>query len=140
MKRPATRKPLAYYLNLRYPITLVQETEGGYTAMIPDLPGCVSVGETVEEAMAMVEDARRGWLEVAYAHGDEIPLPSTERTYSGKVLVRMPPSLHRRLAEGAEREGVSLNQYIVTLLAENSCLRVLQAELGSLRNQIKKLL
>jgi len=45
------------------------------------------------------------------------PLPSSDNSYSGKLLVRMPKSLHRRLAETAEREGVSLNQYIVSLLS-----------------------
>jgi len=42
----------------------------------PDLEGCVAVGETPEEALANLEEARRLWLETAYEHGDEIPLPS----------------------------------------------------------------
>jgi len=139
MKRPTGRKPLEYYLGLRYPVTLVPEAEGGYTATINDLPGCVSVGETAEEALSMIEDARRLWLEVAYEHGDEIPLPSTERAYGGKVLVRMPPRLHRRLLEQAEAEGVSLNQHIVTLLAEASALNVVRRELGGLRSDLQAL-
>lgn len=67
--------PLEYYLGLHYPVTLVSEKEGGYTAFVPDLPGCVTVGETVEEALEMIKDARRLWLETAYEHGDRIPLP-----------------------------------------------------------------
>jgi predicted RNase H-like HicB family nuclease len=125
------RKPLSYYLSLRYPVTLVPEEEGGYTAVVPDLPGCVTVGETPEEAMAMAEDARRLWIEDAYERGEAIPLPATERAYSGRLLLRMPRSLHRRLAEDAAREGVSLNQYIVALLQERSMLaRVLSAAGG----------
>jgi len=139
MKRPTGRKPLEYYLGLRYPVTLVPEAEGGYTATINDLPGCVSVGETAEEALSMIEDARRLWLEVAYEHGDEIPLPSTEREYGGRVLVRMPPRLHRRLLEQAEAEGVSLNRHIVTLLAEASALNVVRRELGGLRSDLQAL-
>lgn len=139
MKRQSGRKPLEYYLGLRYPVTLIREAEGGYTATINDLPGCVSVGETAEEAMEMIEDARRLWLEVAYEHGDEIPLPSTEREYGGKVLVRMPPSLHRRLSEQAEAEGVSLNQYMVALLAEASALNVVRRELGGLQSDLQAL-
>ena len=46
-----------------YPVLLVPETEGGYTALIPGLPGCLSVGETPEEALAMIRDALRLWLE-----------------------------------------------------------------------------
>jgi predicted RNase H-like HicB family nuclease len=75
MARKTERRPLAYYLDLRYPVTLYPEEEGGYTAEIKDLPGCVSQGETVEEALEMIEEARRLWLEVAYQHGGEIPLP-----------------------------------------------------------------
>ena len=57
------------------------------------------------------------WIETAYESGDDIPLPSTDETYRGKLLLRMPKSLHRRLAEEAEGENVSLNQYIVSVLS-----------------------
>jgi antitoxin HicB len=70
------RKPLEQYLGLEYPALLVAEPEGGYTAFHPDLKGCVAVGETPEEALANLEEARRLWLETAYEHGDEIPSPS----------------------------------------------------------------
>jgi antitoxin HicB len=69
------RKPLEHYLGLEYPALLVAEPEGGYTALHPDLKGCVAVGETPEEALANLEEARRLWLETAYEHGDEIPSP-----------------------------------------------------------------
>ncbi len=69
------RKPLDHYLGLEYPVILVAEPEGGYTALHPDLKGCVAVGETPGEALANLEEARRLWLEVAYECGDEIPLP-----------------------------------------------------------------
>jgi predicted RNase H-like HicB family nuclease len=105
MKKEVGRKPLEFYLGLRYPITLVEEAEGGYTAIIPDLPGCVSVGETAQEALDMIEEARQLWLEVAYEHGDEIPLPSTERSYSGKVLVRMPPACTAAWLKGPRPRG-----------------------------------
>jgi len=58
------RKP-----GLEYPALLVAEPEGGYTALHPDLKGCVAVGETREEALANLEEARRLWLETAYEHG-----------------------------------------------------------------------
>jgi predicted RNase H-like HicB family nuclease len=72
------RKPLERYLDLEYPVLLVAEPEGGYTAFHPDLKGCVAVGETPEEALANLEEARRLWLEAAHEHGDEIPSPSEE--------------------------------------------------------------
>jgi antitoxin HicB len=69
-----TTKNLDYYLNLRYQIILTPE-EDGWGAIIPDLPGCVGGGDTIEEALAMLEDAKRGWLESALAHGDPITEP-----------------------------------------------------------------
>jgi predicted RNase H-like HicB family nuclease len=73
----AMKQPLEYYLRLHYSAVLIAEQEGGYTALIPDLPGCASVGETEDEAMAMVEDARCLWIKTAYQYGDIIPLPHT---------------------------------------------------------------
>ena len=65
----------------------------------------------------MAEEVRPLWIEAAYEHGIDIPLPSYPEEYSGKFVVRLPRSLHRRLAESAERDGVSLNQYVVMLLS-----------------------
>jgi antitoxin HicB len=98
---------LEYYLNLKYSVTLYPDVEqGGYVAEIKDLPGCFTQGETLAETMTNINEA-----------GDNIPLPSTYDNYSGKLMLRMPKSLHRRLSETAEREGVSLNQYIVYLVS-----------------------
>jgi antitoxin HicB len=112
------RKPLEYYLNLRYPITIEEAPEGGYFVYIKDLPGCMSQGETPEEAAEMIEEARRLWLESAYEDGLDIPLPESHDEYSGKFNVRLPKSLHRRLDQMAEREGVSLNQFLVYTLSK----------------------
>jgi predicted RNase H-like HicB family nuclease len=73
------RKSLEHYLGLEYPVVLVAEPEGGYTALHPDLEGCVAVGDTPEEALVNLAEARRLWLETAYECGDEIPLPSTPK-------------------------------------------------------------
>jgi predicted RNase H-like HicB family nuclease len=116
-KRKTLRKPLDYYLALQYSFNVRAEPEGGYVALFPDLPGCMTQGETLEELVAMAEDARRGWIETEYERGNEIPLPSYTEEYSGKFNVRIPKSLHRSLAEAAEREGMSLNQYVVYVLS-----------------------
>ena len=47
--------------------------EGGFVVSIPELPGCVSEGDTFEEAWEMIQDAMEGWLQVAREHGDPIP-------------------------------------------------------------------
>jgi antitoxin HicB len=66
----------------------------------------------------MIEDAMRGWLEVELEDGELIPEPRLEEEYSGKFNTRVPRSLHRKLVEAAESDGVSLNQWISTALAE----------------------
>ena len=118
------RQPLDHYLTREYPFQVIAAEEGGYVIKFPDLPGCLTQAETVEEIGPMAEDARRVWIEAAYAEGIPIPEPSPPPEYSGKFIVRMPRSLHRALAEQAEREGVSLNQYVVALLAERHGARV----------------
>lgn len=58
----------------RYTIVLIPEPEeGGYSVLIPALPGCVTQGETVEECIAMAQDAIAGWIEVAKKHGEPVP-------------------------------------------------------------------
>ena len=63
------------YLNLSYPITLYPELDGGYTVMLADLPGCLSQGDTLEEAIANIKEAQIAWIETALECGDEIPVP-----------------------------------------------------------------
>lgn len=116
-KKQIEKQSLEYYLSLEYPVTVYPDADGGYVAEIKDLPGCLTQGETLEETMTNINEARELWLETVYENGDKIPLPSTDDNYSGKLLLRMPKSLHRRLAEAADKEGVSLNQYIVFLLS-----------------------
>lgn len=117
MTTAAERKPLKYYLGLKYPVTLEAAPEGGYFVQIEDLPGCYSQGETVDEATKLIEEARRMWLEVAHEEGLDIPEPRSDQEYSGKFFIRAPKSLHRKLDHMAKREGVSLNQYLVATLA-----------------------
>jgi len=125
-KKKTERESINFHLEQKYPVTLYPALEGGYVAEIKDLPGCITQGETAEESMAEVEDARVLWIETAYEHGDDIPLPCTDTQYSGKTLLRMPRSLHKKLAEGAEREGISLNQHLVSLLSEAAVVRTVE--------------
>jgi antitoxin HicB len=109
-------------LQLPYTISLVHdvdETKGfeGYVASVVELPGCLSQGETLEEAAANIKDAMVGWLSVALEDGIEIPEPTDPTAYSGRFLLRLPRGLHAELARRAEEEGVSLNQYVSTALA-----------------------
>jgi len=71
------RPPLDHFLNLKYPISIYPEDEGGYTAMIPDLPGCMTQGETLEEVVVNIEEARQLWVETVYlSNKKDIPRSS----------------------------------------------------------------
>jgi predicted RNase H-like HicB family nuclease len=111
------RKPLEHYMNLKYPVTIHVAPEGGFVAEIEDLPGCLAQGESIDEAYEEIEIARKLWMETTYEDGQDIPLPRDDRQYSGKFIIRVPKSLHRQLDLLAEREGVSLNQYLVSELS-----------------------
>ncbi len=75
-------------------------------------------GRCLVEGVRLIEEAMRGWLESELENGKTIPEPRPEEEYSGKFIVRVPKSLHRKLAEISGSEGVSLNQWINTTLAE----------------------
>jgi antitoxin HicB len=109
-------KTFKYYLSLPYTRELIPDPTGVWFIRIKELPGCMSQGSTPEEAIRMIDDAMRGWLEVSIEDGDPIPEPRPDEEFSGKFVVRVPKSLHRKLVEIADGEEISLNQYInVTL-------------------------
>ena len=111
------------YLNMPYKMEIVPDTaEGGYVASFPELPGCITCGETVEDAVTNAIDAKREWLEAAIENGVEIFCPDSADKYSGQFKLRLPKSLHKQLAEDAKRDGISMNQYCVYLLSRNDAL------------------
>jgi antitoxin HicB len=114
-------KTLRQYLDLPYHISLVRdETErgkAGWTATVEELSDCRASGASPEEAVHRVRNAMEQWISAAIERNDEIPEPRSESTASGRLLVRMPKTLHGQLARAAEHEGVSLNQFITSSLA-----------------------
>jgi len=114
-------KTVEEYMQLPYTIELTPDMdEGGFVASYPDLPGCLSIGDTAEEAVANAIDAKRAWLEAALEDGIEIQEPVSLKDYSGQFKLRIPRSLHKSLAEQSRQEGVSMNQYCVYLLTKNN--------------------
>ena len=108
------------YLKFPYNIIIrhVTDESGTYFfAKVQELEGCMSDGETVEEAHANIREAMEGWIETRLEAGLDVPTPINVDDYSGKFVVRLPKSLHARLSIEAEKEGVSLNQYTLYKLA-----------------------
>lgn len=87
----------------------------GVLAQIAEWPGCMTAGDTRTEALARIEDAMRDWAEARLAEGSEVPGPMAD--YRGSILLRLAKTLHRDAAKRAQREGVSLNQWIATTVA-----------------------
>ncbi len=133
------KKTIEEYLSLPYTIEITPD-DGSFFVKIKELEGCMSVGETRAEALTMIDDAMRGWLGTALEDGLEIPLPEALQAdrHSGKFPLRLPKSLHRKLAESAEKEGVSLNQHIVALLAERTPLHEVKELLGGAARKNQK--
>jgi antitoxin HicB len=112
-------KNLDYYRDLPYGIILRKDEDGEWVARIEELPGCTAHGKSRSEALENLEEVETLWIEDALAMGDVIPEPQpNESLPSGKWLQRVPRSLHRKLAELAKREGVSLNQLATSIFAE----------------------
>ena len=88
-----------------------------YYGWVLELDGCQSTGESLDDLMESLNEAMEGYIEVKLAHGLPIPVPQQDEGYSGKFVLRVPKSLHKRLAIEASNEGVSLNQWACYKLA-----------------------
>jgi predicted RNase H-like HicB family nuclease len=130
---------LADFLALSYPLRLIPDPDGGYIFEYPDLPGCIGQIDDLGDLAEVAEDVRHLWLSTAFELGKSIPLPSMPEEYSGKFVVRVPKSLHRRLAETANDEGVSLNYLIGSILASGGVERELSRRFDRLCAQIDAL-
>jgi antitoxin HicB len=122
-------KNLDYYSTLPYGISLRRDEDGDWIARIEELSGCIAHGSSQAEALENIEDVKRVWIEDALEAGEAIPDPRDQAELpSGKWLQRVPRSLHKKVADLAEQEGVSLNQLVTSILAEAVGTRVSRAE------------
>ena len=107
------------YLKKPYSRVVIPDEESGtYTAQILEFQGCITEGETPQEAYERLEDVALSWIEAALDMGQDIPLPWSIYEYGGKVALRLPKSLHKQVSLAAERDGTSLNQFIVMAISE----------------------
>ena len=107
-------------VELPYPVTLVQDRDGDggdWVATVDALAGCTARGDTPQDALDAVSETMTAWLEAAAREGREVPEPKSVQSHSGRLLLRMPQTLHAELSRVAERENVSLNQFITSVLA-----------------------
>ena len=112
-------KSIEEYMSLPYKMEIEPDSdEGGFVVSFPELPGCISSGGDIQEAVSNAKDAQKAWFEAAIEDGISINEPLPVEKYSGQFKLRLPKSLHKRLAEESKSEGISMNQYCVYLLAQ----------------------
>lgn len=102
-----------------YTVELRRLTEaegGGWLISFPDLPGCLSDGETIAEALASGVEAVESHLASHRKHGDPVPEPGGVAR-SGRFFLHLPPDLHHRLAARAEEEGASPTALALSYIA-----------------------
>ena len=120
----------------KYSINIVWSDEDeSYIATIPEFPGLSAFGDTPEEAIEEAKIALAGFIEVFEEDGCKIPVPQTLSTFSGQTRLRLPKTLHAKLTQQANREGVSLNTYMVQLLSENHVKNQIQKQLNRIEEQ-----
>ncbi len=117
-KKMDESKDIEFYLNLPYEYIFIPEESGGYSVRVKEFPGCTAFGGTAEEAFKNIKESMKIWLSEVIKQKLEIPLPESKKEYSGKFLIRVPKSIHKKLVEDAEKEGISMNQYVISLLSK----------------------
>jgi len=116
--------PFEAYAHIVRPLT--DDEGGGFLITFPDLPGCMSDGETIEKAIENGRDAFLGWIAVQADLKREIPKPRWRQeedktiplSVSGKFIQRVPKTIHAKLVQRAKQEGVSLNALVLAFIAE----------------------
>ncbi len=113
-------KDLNYYMSLDYTMVINKINEEGktyYYGKIAELDGCHTTSDTIDELIKELEEVKKDYIEIKLKFGDTIPEPND--IPSGKIVLRMPKTLHWRLAGEAKQEGVSLNQYMIYKLSQS---------------------
>jgi len=99
------------------------DDDEAYVALIPEFEGLSAFGDDWVEAAVEAQQALKGFIKIYEEDGKTLPENEKIKTFSGQLRLRLPKSLHQKLALEAQDEGTSLNQYIVYLLSEGSTIR-----------------
>ncbi len=100
-----------------YTVDLAREDDGSYVAEVVEMPGCLAAGSDPNEAIALLRDSFALWVAEAEDSCRPVPGPAREGP-GGRLLLRLPKSLHVRVAQAAARDGVSVNAFVTAAVAE----------------------
>ena len=112
MSAKTNLNPDAYQFTVR---PLSKQEGGGYLVEYPDIPGCMSDGETIEEAIVNGKEALRDCIDVFRESGRKLPKPGVE---AAQWRQRLPRTLYSKLKRPAASEGVSINSFVTAIIAE----------------------
>lgn len=115
LKKPLRPRPVSPSPDDYQMVVLWSKEDGCYVVTLPAWQNARTHGTTLGEATRNAREVLAMLIDSASRHGE--PMPAPERRFSGNLRLRLPVSLHGRLVREAEREGVSLNQWIVSRLA-----------------------
>jgi len=137
MKRTEALKDVVHYMALPYTIILKPDEEGDILAQVKELPGCLAHGQNASEALEILREFQRAWIERRIESGQPVPEPEEEEDLpSGKWVQRVPRSLHQQLVQMARRENVSLNQLVTSLLSVALGARRVEKPLRSVKRRL----
>jgi predicted RNase H-like HicB family nuclease len=120
MTKAGGRRTIGAILARPYCRVLERGADGMYTARVLEFPGCISEGPTPDEAIENVDDALRLILEAMGEDGETIPEPIAGHEYSGRISLRIPPSLHAEVARLAATSGISINRFLSDTIARHA--------------------
>jgi len=103
--------------NIDYSVTVVPLEDGGYMANVLELKGCYTVGNTLAEVEQNLPEAIESYVGALKKLNKPIPEPIKKRNFSGELRLRIPKELHKELTLNAKINNVSLNTFIISLLA-----------------------
>jgi predicted HicB family RNase H-like nuclease len=92
------------------------EEDEAFIGRVAEFPSLAAHGPTLQKGLRETIVVVEGTLEDLAESGEAMPVPFSKRSYSGRINVRMPEHLHRRLAMEAEQQSLSLNRWINTKL------------------------
>ena len=126
-----------------YTATFVPNEDGSkYYCCVPDLPGCITTGNSIDDAIEMITDAASGWVVVAEDEGNEIPSPTPQHKldnpdYAACSIIRIDTFAYRAATDTrAVRKNVSLPAWMAALAEKRgvNCSQVLQDGLMQMFN------
>ena len=115
------------------------EEDDAFVATCPDFSDLSAFGATPAEALADAQNVLAMFIEEYDTENVELPPPTVARAYSGQLRLRLPASVHARLAERARREGVSLNALLNVLVVEGLVGRTVEERITRLENRFEEI-